>query len=832
MAVVRNLLVRAGADFSALRKSMQQVQRDMERFKKNVDRTMRNVSTVLASVGVTLGLRAAIKDAMDFEAAMQQINRLMGDSADVFRRWVDEQAASFGMARSEAVRYGATYANLISTFSRSTAEVAKRTEELLRASAVIASSTGRTMEDVMERIRSGLLGNTEAIEDLGVNVQVAMLESTKAFRDFAGNRSWQQLDFQTQQTIRYFAILEQAAAKYGVELAQNTSSRQAAFVAQLKNAQLALGQAFLPIYNVILPALTRFATALANTMNTIAQFVAALFGYEQAKQQTEATVAQAGAVSDLGDAYEKAGKQAKRAVAGFDQLNLVGGQDAGATGGGAAGVTAPVVASGGPLAKVGETMNQVSQRAREMAEKVRRAFGGLAQFIKSNSDIIIAALAGVGAGILTGLLITKWGAITATVTKAVAAIRTAFVSLGTAIAGANWWIAAIVAAVAALVGAFVYFYRTNEQFRGFVDGILRAIGEAAEWLWQNIMVPFGQWLAEVMPKAWDAVSQAARWLWVNALVPFGEFLRELWQTVLVPVGRVLVDVLGKAFKFAADVAKMFWREVLVPLGGALSGLFKSAVEAVSAVLTFLWKNVFVPYGNYVKNTALPIMKKLIDAFKQFWKDVLEPLAGHLKNVFMVVLSNIFDGLSGMIQGFIKSLTGLMNFITGVFTGDWRKAWQGVKDIFAGIMSGLWAAIKTPLNMIIDGLNALIKGINKIKIDVPGWVEDLTGYSSFGFNIPLIPKLARGGLAYGPTLAMVGDNPGARIDPEVIAPLSKLESIMGGDNREIVARLDTLIQEIRKGGQVILQVGETEIARVVARGMNAYTRRTGKPLLEL
>lgn len=811
---------------------MQQVQRDMDRFKRNVDRTMRNVTTALASVGVTLGLGAAVKEAMQFEAAMQQINRLMGDSADVFRRWVDEQAASFGMARSEAVRYGATYANLISTFSRSTAEVAKRTEELLRASAVIASSTGRTMEDVMERIRSGLLGNTEAIEDLGVNVNIAMIESTQAFRNFAGDRSWQQLDFQTQQTIRYFAILEQAAAKYGVELAQNTSSRQAAFVAQLKNAQLALGQAFLPIYNIILPALTRFATALANTMNTIAQFVAALFGYEQAKQQTEATVAQAGAVSDLGDAYEKAGKQAKRAVAGFDQLNLVGGQAAGATGGGAAGVAAPVEATNGPLAKVGQTMSDISQRAREMAEKVRQSFGGLAQFIKSNSDIIIAALAGVGAGILAGLLITKWGTITATVTNAVAAIRTAFVGLGTAIAGANWWIAAIVAAVAALVGAFVYFYRTNEQFRGFVDGILRAIGEAAEWLWQNVMVPFGEWLAQVMPKAWGAVSEAAEWFWKNVLVPLGNFLMWIWNNVLVPVGRVIGELLAIAFETLADVAKYFWENVLVPLGNALREMFGPAVEAVSAVLMFLWKNVFVPLGKFLGTTIMAVLKALTDAFVALWQSTLKPLANFVKNVLIIVFRNAFEGIGGVIDGIKRIFIGLMNFIAGVFTGDWKKAWQGVKDIFAGIMSGLWAAIKTPLNMIIDGLNALIKGINKIKIDVPAWVEKLTGYSSFGFNIPLIPKLARGGLAYGPTLAMVGDNPGARIDPEVIAPLSKLEGMIGGDNREIVSRLDALIQEIRKGGQVILQVGETEIARVVARGMNAYTRRTGKPLLEL
>lgn len=163
MAVVKNLMVRAGADFSSMRKSMQKAQNDLNNFKRNVSHTMKGIGAVLAATGLTFGIRAATREAMQFEASLQQINRLMGDSAGQFQKWANEQASAFGMARSEAVRYGAVYANLISNFSRSTAEVAQRTEDLLKASAVIASSTGRTMEDVMERIRSGMLGNTEAI---------------------------------------------------------------------------------------------------------------------------------------------------------------------------------------------------------------------------------------------------------------------------------------------------------------------------------------------------------------------------------------------------------------------------------------------------------------------------------------------------------------------------------------------------------------------------------------------------------------------------------------------------------------------------------------------
>lgn len=163
MVVSRTLMVRAGADFSQMRRSMMQAQKDLEKFKNGVNKTMRTIGTVLAATGITLGIRAATKEAMEFEASLQQINRLMGTGAGEFSRWASEQASAFGFARAEAVKYGAVYANLLSGFSNGTAETMTRTMDLLKASAVVASSTGRTMEDVMERIRSGLLGNTEAI---------------------------------------------------------------------------------------------------------------------------------------------------------------------------------------------------------------------------------------------------------------------------------------------------------------------------------------------------------------------------------------------------------------------------------------------------------------------------------------------------------------------------------------------------------------------------------------------------------------------------------------------------------------------------------------------
>src|SRR5690606_39013292 len=140
-----------------------------------------------------------------------------------------------------------------------------------------------------------------------------------------------------------------------------------------------------------------------------------------------------------------------------------------------------------------------------------------------------------------------------------------------------------------------------------------------------------------------------------------------------------------------------------------------------------------------------------------WQNVLKPLAEFIGGTFKMVLDNVFEAIGEIIDGVKRAFIGLMNFITGVFTGDWEKAWNGIKDFFGGICDGIEALFKGAINIIIDAMNWLIRQLTKVHIDLPGWVEDLTGVGSFGINIPEIPRLARGGLAFGPTLAVVGDN---------------------------------------------------------------------------
>jgi hypothetical protein len=163
-----------------------------------------------------------------------------------------------------------------------------------------------------------------------------MIESTEAFRKFAGDKSWGELDFKQQQLIRQQAIVEQAMKRYGNELANNTSASQQKVIAGLQDIKLNLSQSFKPIWDAVLPALAALVDGLAVITENIARFIhfIARKPYEPlAKNATQATEANDGLATsydDIGDAAKSASKE----LAGFDEINLLGGSDSGSGSGG------------------------------------------------------------------------------------------------------------------------------------------------------------------------------------------------------------------------------------------------------------------------------------------------------------------------------------------------------------------------------------------------------------------------------------------------------------------------------------------------------------------
>lgn len=775
---VKNLLIRGGADFSGIKNEMAKTQKTLNDFQSNVSKAMKGIGLVLGSLAIGKLVKDSTEMAMSVESSINQINRTMGSSAAGFAKWANEQAKGYGMAKSEAFKYGAVYSNLIGGFTKDTAETTRYTEDLLKASAVVASSTGRTMEDTMDRIRSGLLGNTEAIEDLGINVNVAMLESTKAFQQFANGKSWKQLDFQTQQQIRLMAILEQANLKYGDSLANTTATQLQMFRAELKNIQLSLGQAFMPILNTILPLLTALASRVAYVMGIIAQFSQALFGKSSnAKAQTKAINTQTQAVSGLGDAMDnvggsakKAGKKAKGSLASFDEINSMsksgsesGGSDGVGNGAGGSSISVPPIDTGG----FASSTLEVSDKVKAMADKVKGVLSQLATFFSENKDIIISVISGLVAGFASFQIISNWS-------KIVTIFKGVITALSTAIGGISLPILAVAAVIALLVGNLVYLWRTNEDFRNSVLEV-----------WEQIKT---------------FVTTVASDMWT--------ILKDLWDTY----GQTLIDNLKGFMKSIQDLIISIWE-----------GFLKPVITNALEMLSWLWDKHL---KDLVKQVGEFIMK-LVNGVLELWNKFFAPIIGFLIDIFGPVVAEVFNYLvdsigtaiaviSDVLKGLLRILGGIIDFIVGVFTGNWGKAWNGIKDIFGGVFDSLVGIAKWPLNLIIDLVNGAIGGINSM-------ISALNKVPGINIGtIPKIPKLAKGGIVSSPTIAMVGE-----AGKEAVMPL---ENNTGWID-ELASKLNA---QGGSGGPMELTInfGSTNIFRGIIDGINKAQRQAGKTLIEV
>ncbi len=247
-----------------------------------------------------------------------------------------------------------------------------------------------------------------------------------------------------------------------------------------------------------------------------------------------------------------------------------------------------------------------------------------------------------------------------------------------------------------------------------------------------------------------------------------------------------------------------YNDWIMPAWNFIVGVFQSA-----------WDNCLKP----IFDNLVSFFGKLCDCISTVWNNFLSPLVNWIVDVLGPVFTNVFNAVKGVfdtvftvigdvVSGILKTFGGLLDFITGIFSGNWEKAWQGISDFFGGIWDGIWGIVKGAVNLIIDGINLLWTGIYTVLqgiVDgiggIAGAIGDVFGqdwHFSMPKEVPLIPKLAKGGIVKAPTLAVVGDNAGANTgNPEVISPLNKLQTMINTSNGQDVVILSQILDYLKR-----------------------------------
>lgn len=719
--------------------------------------------------------------ALEVTAAVNQIKRQMGESSQTFLKWVNDNASAMNMSTGEATKYGAVYSNLFSGFIKDSDKLSAYTAKMLQTSAVVAEGSGRSITDVMERIRSGLLGNTEAIEDLGINVNVAMIQSTEAFKRFANGQSWDQLDYQTQQQIRLMAILEQATAKYGTTLSQSVNGRISLFKSLLKDAALNVGNAFLPIINAIMPVLNSFAMVLKNVTAKLAEFIALMFnkkatvkdgGVAGAVNDMNGSLQDAaGGAGDLADAMDDAddasggmadnlddtAKSAKKAVKellglmGFDEINLLGKKDdsddgdgAGKGKGGGGGKGKKGKGGGGgpfkdilPEIALTDMDNQFKSIFDGLGDKLKGLFdlfgkGFNAAFRSDGLERIKIALGEIG--------------------KTLAEIATdkrvveAYDRMTKKIAYALGQIAGSIATVGVGIGVFL------------AESIANGLGRQKRHIIRALVASFDS-IGEIY-EAIGNIAQALSSAFYDAITSTGSVrIGSSLVSMFLAIGSSVTEI---SMKLGSDIMQALERAIVdnAPgLSNSLQNLFQSVApifESAEQAINRIIDTVSVFYENHIRpliKTAGEDLSKFIDVFVKGWDEHIQPVIDEFGKQFSEVINSnvgktvekvveliakffelaqtlsrdLYPVIEFLVKTFFKLLGPVLNLLAQIFIatydmiskiiGDIADYLSGIIDVIEGVFSGDLGKVQEGLNKVTDALKDFLANVFQGIIDI-------------------------------------------------------------------------------------------------------------------
>lgn len=546
----------------------------------------------------------------------------------------------------------------------------------------------------------------------------------------------------------------------GKTIMQNEEARAA--VARLKAALLTLAQ---PILQVVIPVFVKLVNILTQVVTAIAKFFGMLSGKSWSSQKSAAQ-----GLNDEQKALEGVGsaaEDASKSMASFDEINQLTDNSASAAGGGAGG------AASTEIAPDFSNLDMAEDKLHDILGLVGAIAAGLlawkiaSLFTNDLSKIWGIALAVAGAFALVYFWLDAWnnGIDLQNFLGMLAGLAALAVGLAIAFGPIAAGIALVVGGLAMLV---VGIKDVIENGFNLVNTLTIIAGLLAAGIGISLLT--GSWIPLLIAGFLAALV---------ALVSFTGHGEELIQGL-----KNIIDGFGKFFK------------------GVFTGDMKLAVEGIKQI----WEGM--------KQSWNAIVNSIKDAWNMFitWLQSKIPLLASIFQTYGKFVSDVCKNIKDILKGVI-------DFIVGVFTGDWTKAWQGVTEIFKGIWNNIVAIIEAAINFIIDGINLLISALNTIHFEIPDWVP-LIGGKSFGISIPLVSQVALPRLAEG----------------AVIPPNREFMAVLGDQKSgtNIETPLETMVQAFKhamneSGGRsqtIILQLNGREFARAVYKANNEETQRVG------
>lgn len=396
----------------------------------------------------------------------------------------------------------------------------------------------------------------------------------------------------------------------------------------------------------------------------------------------------------------------------------------------------------------------------------------------------------------------------------------------------------VIAVVAGVVATIGVLYASSESFATSFDGLLQTFWSGLRNMADSVVSLFSTiwgglktlWSANIQPmlkQTGDALApvlQTIGELWTNVSVIFTDvaaLLSNLWTTTIQPVLGAFFDAIGSIMA----IFKNLWETAVGPI-----------LNLIGDGLQSLWTQYLSPVVAHI----LEAVGGIIELVLNLWNNVLAPLVHFVVKLFGPPITGVFQAIwtvfetaVGIILSAVSVLTGafsgIIEFLNGVFTGDWKRALSGLANVFVSLGNGIIGVFESVVNFGIGAINSflttIVGAVRGAVRGLGGLISDIA--SLFGYDvdfnvnwsapqikkvsIPRIPKvaLADGGVVTGPTQALIGEG---RYD-EAVIPL--------GNSPQMQDLIDRITDATSKRDddepvQVNVYIGNEKVAEYMTR----------------
>lgn len=729
--------------------TMSSVQAATSKIKNALRGVMRAIGIGLSVVALINFGKACINLGSDLAEVQNVVDVTFGECNQVIEDFAKNAAEQFGLSELSAKKYASTMGAMLKSMGITGAQLEDMSLKLTGLAGDMASFYNLDSDEAFAKIRAGISGETEPLKQLGINLSVANLEQYALTQGIT--KSYKAMNQQEQALLRYNYLLSVTADAQGdFERTSDSWANQTRILAlRFDSLKASIGQGLINVLTPVIRVLNmviskiqvaadafrRFTEIITGVKNPASSFSSVNKSVNSAADGAESLT---GATKAAGSAAKKA-KDAYSGLGSFDEVHTLQKNDSSGGGGGDAGMGAGLEdTTDAALAAAEETEKGLNPALQKVLDKLREikdlavegfwdgwgntSFEPLKNSLESIKRSVIDIATDPEVLGAANKWVDAWAYSTGQIAGSIASIG---VTIATnLVGGISKYLEQNTPRVKDYI---IQMFNLEAEMRLMTGNFYEAVanifsafgGETAQQATANIIGIFADALMGISllteKLATDIMDILTRPFIENqeGIKTALEGILEVVETVTGSIKQVVDDFVDKALAVYDESFAPLFDSIasgVTDTVGIFLGFWNTNVKPVLDEMAEKLSTLLEAHVTPLLNKILEFSGSVAEAIQALWEGVIKPcidwIVQNVLPVLVPILQTIWDtvmnvagNIMDIIGGLITAIQGIIDFIVGIFTGDWDKAWNGIKKIFEGVFNAIVAFIRMIMNTI-------------------------------------------------------------------------------------------------------------------------------------